>query len=172
MVMPVCTDDDSCQDTHMPYVEDAEKKEDACALDAWFSWLTGGCSKKDGPHKESDLVPTSPMCPMPCPSGMGMSPPLDPPNCMEDPDYSKQYPGCPHMGGCPGHGPCCPPMEGPMAPPVEKGSKDGKANPMSLFQKTQFSDPPTPDAGPGVGKLDTMECRPSDLPNLKSSQPY
>lgn len=170
MVMPTCMDDSTDQDSPMPYVADEpENKEDTSPFSAWFSWLTQGSGKNVVGHKESDLVPATPSVPQPYPAGMAPSTPLDPPNCMEDPGYSHQYPGCPHMGGCP-FGPCCPPMDGVTPPDLKKDKKHVNAEHQAHFLPQQSGE----DQAIRPCDVDTMECRPSDIKtaDYDPDQPY
>jgi len=89
------------------------------------------------------------------------------PTMREDPNYHYHYPSCPYPGNCPYPyhyqlppvppvRPAVPQRESPPAPERDKPHRQ-----ISFF---------TPDMeGAGV---DTMECRPSDLPHLGRHRPF
>jgi hypothetical protein len=177
MVMPVCPEEKnpSCP---MPYAEDGmQPNDDYFPFSTWFSWLQDRPHKK-GSQEESEMVPQAePMVPAtdptypayPFPPGVDPVSPPGLPNCQESPYHQHQYPGCPYMGGCPyGGGRCSPPPVQEPTPPKalkKKKKKKLKLTPASLIRKLKKGiDAEEIKKGEAVPRLDTMECRPSDIP--------
>jgi hypothetical protein len=170
LYMPPCPEDEDGKQMHLPYVgEGGDMKEEfELPTSVWFHWLL----QKETPPKETkdrseQLVPVTPGVAPETPEESEPAVPMNPPRCEEDPHYHHQYPGCPYMGGCPFGGPCTPEMKPQEAPTLKKDKKKKvQAMPMSFSRKLRT----LLDGGLEVKechtdeiKLDTMECRPSDL---------
>jgi hypothetical protein len=170
MTMPTCPDEDDSQKLCMPYAEEHGNPTDARSFfDAWFHWLKKDVGKEgDGDDPVEKLVPYDPTVAPEFPAEKESAAPMNPPKCEEDPNYHHQYPGCPYTGGCPyGEGRCPPEMKPEAAPvPKPKNKMKVQASPMSRTRKLRT----LLDGGLDLKechtdeiKLDTMECRPSDM---------
>ncbi len=87
------------------------------------------------------------------------------PSMREDPNYHYHYPSCPYPGNCPYpyH------YQLPPVPPVRPVQPQRESPPERDRPHRQISYF-TPDMeGAGV---DTMECRPSDLPHFGRNRPF
>jgi hypothetical protein len=94
-------------------------------------------------------------------------PPDATPDCREDPNRDKQYPGCPYNGGCPHSGQCPAHDHGtPSAgeeqniPPMPEGDPDVYLQHKPKYAPRDGSN--SSDYCPPPSKLDTMEFRRSD----------
>jgi hypothetical protein len=91
--------------------------------------------------------------------------PLQKPECREDENYHRHYPGCPHTGPCAPSRPCtpCPQTQphGPCFPPCPaRPQKEARESMLRQFRFSfpgEMTDPCLP-----VPTCDTMEFRPAD----------
>jgi hypothetical protein len=101
----------------------------------------------------------------------------------EDPYYHHQYPGCPYTGQCPyPHHYNLPPVTPPAAP-SKKGEKSSPHSHLILdeWHTVQWTQLQSAEAGiknlmAGVNavhpEVDTMECRPTDLPDMDVDETF
>jgi hypothetical protein len=175
VVMPVCPEENNGS-ASMPYADEAKADDECSPFSTWFNWLRSP-DKKPGMNEESDAIPQAePQTPVMDPTYPPYPPGVDPvtppgmPNCQMDPYHQHQYPGCPYMGGCPYGGSRCspPPVQEPTTSKINKKKKKKKLKltPASLLRKVKKgADAEELNAEErGVPGVDTMECRPSDLP--------
>lgn len=146
-------------------------KEEACGTD-WCTWvldvLEGLWQILQGPTPAAEVQEIPTFGPPP----QEIRPPFGLPNFREDPNYHHHYPSCPHMGGC-----TYPYYYRHMKPvqpvqPVQPMPETPPAVPSPAPKASQApSSTPAP-AQPAHSHLDTLECRPSDLPAAQRNQAF
>jgi hypothetical protein len=136
-----------------------------CTCGAWIMDLVNKFA--------SVLCPPAPVEGPPPPDGEAQEPPMDLrerlglPSLREDPNYHYHYPSCPYPGNCPyPYHYQLPPVQPvrPMLPQRESPPAPKRGEP---HRQISYFTPDMESAG-----VDTMECRPSDLPHLGRNRPF
>jgi len=142
---------------------------------------------QDTDSAEQVEVPAEPVQVSPAPGGAGGEEaqengkgPNSGSGFREDPYYHHQYPSCPYTGQCPyPHNYNLPPVTEPM-----KKSKPDEQSRLILDEDRimQWTQAATTDAGVKAlmanidsvlhGDIDTMECRPTDVPDLDNDETF
>jgi hypothetical protein len=178
--MPRCPEDSNSREMHMPYVD--ENRERALEFSprgcTWFDLLLGtaGDYLFGGKGHNEELIPAKPGVAPETPEESEPAVPRNPPKCQEEPGCQYQYPGCPFLEDFPCGATCPDSIKAPKAAPAKKPKKKVEAIPMSFSRAlrslldggVEVKDDDVP------SRLDTMECRPSDLrlPGLDPHEPF
>jgi len=166
-VMPHCTDEDVPE--HMPCPAESKSSSDPL-FKFWLDLFESAAKEANDmsgaePQEESHYFHDE-----------------EPPQCLEDPAYQHQYPGCPYTGKCPGKESTTSPKIIDPAPTVKPKNankrpemkQDGNADPTGyLFDPKKYElparlrqllpgDSTEAEEEPSHPEVDTMEFRPTD----------
>jgi hypothetical protein len=145
----------------MPYVPNAEADTDL----GWFSWVHATLS--EATYLDNSLVTQMPFAG----DENGMTQPMpsineEIPNCQEDPNYHRHYPGCPYTG------PYSPPSVYPNLPAAPTPEATPPLKPKKV-KRLLLNWIDLGEQCPVPRGIDTMEYRPSDgPPDLSWFLPY
>jgi hypothetical protein len=100
----------------------------------------------------------------------------------EDPYFHHQYPGCPYTGPCPyPHRYRLPPVTPPVKPSPRQEKSSQRSHligdethimPWSVLLETRAIDWSSTEDGRTHPEIDTMECRPTDVPPMDAHETY
>jgi hypothetical protein len=159
----------------MPYADEnaTTSEDDECCEGCWLQSLvselleelaevlTQGSPEVQTEEPASDETQENP-------SSEESADPSSLPNMQEDPYYHHHYPSCPYTGRCPYPGSYVPPIVHPVEPvapplPAPEAPKPPKKKFSWFGASTSVAHP----------EVDTMECRPTDLPRpVENRRPY